>query len=82
MPNIAIMFLGFGWWSLVACANGHACVVIAWACNATVVTTLLDLAVRTGGAGSDSLPNDVAVVAETELLAAVADDGAILCAGS
>jgi hypothetical protein len=45
--------------------------------NAAVVSTLLDGAVGASCSSGDGLPDDLALVAETELGGAVADDGAV-----
>lgn len=50
--------------------------------DASVVTTLCDAAVDTGCAGCDGLPDDLAVVAETKLIGAVADHRAVLGASA
>ena len=44
----------------------------------TIVGTLLDHAVLAGGARSDGLPDNGAVVTETKLCCAITHDGAVL----
>ena len=45
--------------------------------NAAVVSALLDGAVGASGSSGDGLPDDLALVAETELGGAIADDSAV-----
>ena len=50
--------------------------------NAAVVSALADNTVAACSAGSNILPDHVAVVAKTELRLAIADDGAVGSAGT
>jgi hypothetical protein len=50
--------------------------------DTAVVSALGDSAVGTGGAGSNSLPNNLTIVAKAELSSAVADNFAVLGASS
>lgn len=52
--------------------------LVARTSDAAVVATLSDLAVGTLSASGDSLPGDLALVADTELSGAVADNGTVL----
>jgi hypothetical protein len=63
---------------LIASRHSDAETAIAWAGNAAVERSLGDDTVDTSGARGDVLPDDVAVVAETELLFTVADYSAVL----
>ena len=50
--------------------------------DASIVATLCDAAVDTGCAGCNCLPDDLAVITETELIGAVADHRAVLGASA
>jgi hypothetical protein len=53
--------------NLVAAGDDDAAAGPAWASDATVVAALGDLAVGACGTSGNGLPDDFAVVAETEL---------------
>ena len=59
-----------------------AAAVPARTSNTTVVPTLGNAAVGASSTRSNSLPDNFAVVAETELVGAVAHNSAVLCAGA
>ena len=65
---------------LIAAGSGNAAAGPARTGNTTVVSALVDGAVSARSASSDRLPDNLAVVAETELVGAVADNGAVLSA--
>jgi hypothetical protein len=67
---------------LVAARNNNAAAGPAGTRDAAVVSALGDRAVDTGGAGSNSLPYNLAVVAKAELSSAVADNFTVLGASS
>lgn len=50
--------------------------------DASVVATLGNAAVDTGCAGCDCLPNNLAVIAKTELISTIADHGAVFGASA
>jgi hypothetical protein len=67
---------------LVAARNDNAAARPARTDDTTAVPTLGDAAVGASGTSSDSLPDNLAVIAETELVGTVADYGTVLSAST